>query len=357
MLYPAAVDVFTAATGNADDKEEETGAVSVAVRTHYASVFSGLFASCVYGGQVTKLKRQDINTSILRRSQALFQQFRSRHTTNTSASANASAKGAASSKDRNMKIVKMHQTTPEVAGNIQVVSPASASSTDAGLYVAITNATNTTTVTGVVSPVSMELESGNRSATTPSNPNIPSFEPLVVCIDHAESVHFLHTTLAHLPFEYYDDPLYLIYTINRNIPYQTTVYVNEMKNILNGKWVVGEAQKSLAVALEGFVECVSERVEGAMQPPVLGTNRGKMNMSMNVNTNTHANPKAQKSNWSQGLVVNESKFDQFVKNLCLSGQHVPLLVEFFACVALECRTLEVTTIHSRRPLQRVVVTQ
>lgn len=315
LLFPSALDVFSANTmiagnTNADENEEKEASVP-SVTTQYASVFSGLFSTCIYGGQVTRLKRQDIHTSILRRSQGISQQFRSRSSTTIDCVVRGNVVLKHNHKTgKNLK--KLHN--PEIVGNVQVVSPQGTNSASASLADSLTTGID---VSGAASPVNKN-----------SIPNLPAFEPITACIDYAESVYFLNTTLAHLPYEYYDDPLFLIYTINRNIPYQATVYVNEMKTILSGKWVAEETQTELASLLKDFANCISERVEGAMQPPVLGTNRGKMN----------ATPQAQKSNWSQGLVLNESQLVKFAKKLKVTD--VPLLVEFFACVALECRSLE-----------------
>jgi hypothetical protein len=47
-----------------------------------------------------------------------------------------------------------------------------------------------------------------------------------------ELIHFLTTTLAHLPYEFMEEPLQMVYWINRNIMVSSTMLTTSMKNTL-----------------------------------------------------------------------------------------------------------------------------
>jgi len=125
-----------------------------------------------------------------------------------------------------------------------------------------------------------------------------------------ELIHFFTTTLAHLPYEFMEEPLLMVYWINRNIMVSSTMLTTTMKNSL------------LALGAK-------DRIAEEMQPPAIGSMPKRLSRavsntstastataSSSSSTNTKSNMRKGKSSsdgnlkWGEGdLVIDEALFN------------------------------------------------
>ena len=239
---------------------------------HVRSCFGSLFSTCVYGGQLSKTKRQDIYSSLLRRCQSLFKQCR--------------------------------KTSTTVSGGDTL------------------------------------------------NDNVLDMVPLQHCVDTMHKIHYLLTTLAHLPYEYIDDPLIIVYNINRNVSYSSTMFLSRAKKMMSGGGDSGAGVGILGGA-------VGDRNEGKMQPPAIGSSTRGGGISARTGgsqlvpvvdstptTSATSSSGRGKSGmvWSNGLILNEKMAMDYIRQSFLENlnfrEELATLLRFLVNLSVECKCLE-----------------
>ena len=123
-----------------------------------------------------------------------------------------------------------------------------------------------------------------------------------------ELIHFFTTTLAHLPYEFMEEPLQMVYWINRNIMVSSTMLTTALKNSL------------LALGAK-------DRVAEEMQPPAIGSMPKRLSRAVSntstASTATTSSSASTKSNmrkgksssdgnlrWGEGdLIIDEALFN------------------------------------------------
>ena len=104
------------------------------------------------------------------------------------------------------------------------------------------------------------------------------------CAHLLSIITFLVTTIAHLPFEFSEEPLQIVYWINRNIPlgnlYNSYRHHNYCRHYL--MWLLLASSMLLAVMKKGLLAIggVTGREEGKMQPPMFGSAPKKSKQSI-----------------------------------------------------------------------------
>lgn len=109
----------------------------------------------------------------------------------------------------------------------------------------------------------------------------------VMSVQDAERIlsvcNFLVSTLAHLSYDVIEEPLHIIYWINRNVPLQAGYLLSQLKEDL------------IALGAE-------ERKEGGMQPPAVGSAPTKRPGGFSTTSASSS------SGWEEGLVIDEARF-------------------------------------------------
>ena len=120
-----------------------------------------------------------------------------------------------------------------------------------------------------------------------------------------ELIHFLTTTLAHLPYEFMEEPLQMVYWINRNIMVSSTMLTTSMKNTLLALGAkVRVAEEMLPPAIGSMPKRLARAAStaSAASTNAAGNNKGSMRKGKSSSDNN--------LRWGEGdLVIDEALFN------------------------------------------------
>ncbi len=219
----------------------------------YASIFDVFYLSCI---QKYRKRKIDFLLGLLKRSNSLS----SATSSNGSGSSGSSSSSSVKDVHKRSYPNKMNKASYKTINSCDVI-----------------NSAGTSPMKGVINKPTL-LSSSSSSSTSSTTGSSSMFDKSII-VDTSSKCQindFLTTTLAYLPYETADEPLQIIFWINRNISVSTSLLLHRLKDKL---MIIGAVVRS----------------DGSMLPPMMGsktksnpasTNKKSMSSSSSSNNNS-----------------------------------------------------------------------